>query len=66
MGNGKSKFHMFNYMGFGILTDNSHNFCLSLKKDEKGTDSVAVQLTDEKHWDELVIIIAVVCILFLF
>lgn len=29
-------------------------------KDEKGTDSIAVQLTDEKHWDELVIIIAVV------
>ena len=29
-------------------------------KDEKGTDSLAVQLADEKHWDELVIIIAVV------
>ncbi|XP_021833848.1 diphosphomevalonate decarboxylase MVD2, peroxisomal-like [Prunus avium] len=29
-------------------------------KDEKGTDSLAVQLADEKHWDELVIVIAVV------
>lgn len=29
-------------------------------KDEKGSDSRAVQLVDEKHWDELVIIIAVV------
>nr|XP_011469322.1 PREDICTED: diphosphomevalonate decarboxylase [Fragaria vesca subsp. vesca] len=29
-------------------------------KDDKGTDSLAVQLADEKHWDELVIIIAVV------
>ncbi|XP_019057854.1 PREDICTED: diphosphomevalonate decarboxylase MVD2-like isoform X2 [Tarenaya hassleriana] len=27
---------------------------------EDGTDSVAVQLTDEKHWNDLVIIIAVV------
>ncbi|KAB2627120.1 diphosphomevalonate decarboxylase [Pyrus ussuriensis x Pyrus communis] len=29
-------------------------------KEEKGTDSLAVQLADEKHWDELVIVIAVV------
>ncbi|XP_009792788.1 diphosphomevalonate decarboxylase 2 [Nicotiana tabacum] len=29
-------------------------------KEENGSDSVAVQLVDEKHWDELVIIIAVV------
>ncbi|CAH9122088.1 unnamed protein product [Cuscuta epithymum] len=29
-------------------------------KDENGSDSLAVQLVDEKHWDELVIIIAVV------
>ncbi|TQE00268.1 hypothetical protein C1H46_014100 [Malus baccata] len=29
-------------------------------KDEKGTDSLAVQVADEKHWDELVIVIAVV------
>ncbi|KAF5729409.1 putative diphosphomevalonate decarboxylase [Tripterygium wilfordii] len=29
-------------------------------KDEDGSDSVAVQLADEKHWDDLVIIIAVV------
>ncbi|KAM7463804.1 hypothetical protein LguiA_031925 [Lonicera macranthoides] len=29
-------------------------------KDEKGSDSIAIQLADEKHWDELVIIIAVV------
>lgn len=29
-------------------------------KDENGSDSRAVQLVDEKHWDELVIIIAVV------
>ncbi|BBG96933.1 GHMP kinase family protein [Prunus dulcis] len=29
-------------------------------KDDKGTDSLAVQLADEKHWDELVIVIAVV------
>jgi diphosphomevalonate decarboxylase len=27
---------------------------------EDGSDSVAVQLADEKHWDDLVIIIAVV------
>ncbi|KAF3434482.1 hypothetical protein FNV43_RR25585 [Rhamnella rubrinervis] len=29
-------------------------------KDEKGSDSLAVQLADEKHWDDLVIVIAVV------
>ncbi|KAL3718873.1 hypothetical protein ACJRO7_003907 [Eucalyptus globulus] len=29
-------------------------------KEENGSDSLAVQLADEKHWDELVIIIAVV------
>ncbi|XP_059463384.1 diphosphomevalonate decarboxylase MVD2, peroxisomal-like [Corylus avellana] len=29
-------------------------------KDEDGKDSLAVQLADEKHWDDLVIIIAVV------
>ncbi|KAL6494297.1 Diphosphomevalonate decarboxylase 2 [Orobanche gracilis] len=29
-------------------------------KEEKGRDSVAVQLADEKHWDDIVIIIAVV------
>lgn len=29
-------------------------------KNDDGSDSVAVQLADEKHWDELVIIIAVV------
>ncbi|KAK9282907.1 hypothetical protein L1049_011132 [Liquidambar formosana] len=29
-------------------------------KDEKGSDSIAVQLADEKHWDDLVIVIAVV------
>ncbi|KAI6669300.1 hypothetical protein NL676_004185 [Syzygium grande] len=29
-------------------------------KEENGSDSIAVQLADEKHWDELVIIIAVV------
>ncbi|CAI9091344.1 OLC1v1026352C1 [Oldenlandia corymbosa var. corymbosa] len=29
-------------------------------KDESGSDSIAVQLADEKHWDELVILIAVV------
>ncbi|KAM7266821.1 hypothetical protein ACFE04_008987 [Oxalis oulophora] len=29
-------------------------------KDENGSDSLAVQLVDEKHWDDLVIIIAVV------
>ncbi|PON37641.1 Diphosphomevalonate decarboxylase [Parasponia andersonii] len=29
-------------------------------KDENGSDSVAVQLADEKHWDDLVIIVAVV------
>lgn len=29
-------------------------------KEENGSDSIAVQLVDEKHWDELVIIIAVV------
>lgn len=30
-------------------------------KEENGSDSTAVPLVDEKHWDELVIIIAVVC-----
>ncbi|XP_015876387.2 diphosphomevalonate decarboxylase 2 [Ziziphus jujuba] len=29
-------------------------------KDDKGSDSLAVQLADEKHWDDLVIVIAVV------
>ncbi|OWM87647.1 diphosphomevalonate decarboxylase MVD2, peroxisomal [Punica granatum] len=29
-------------------------------KEENGSDSLAVQLVDEKHWDDLVIIIAVV------
>ncbi|XP_040991551.1 diphosphomevalonate decarboxylase MVD2, peroxisomal [Juglans microcarpa x Juglans regia] len=29
-------------------------------KDEDGRDSLAVQLADEKHWDDLVIIVAVV------
>lgn len=29
-------------------------------KDDKGSDSMAVQLVDEKHWDELVILVAVV------
>lgn len=29
-------------------------------KEQDGSDSIAVQLEDEKHWDELVIIIAVV------
>ncbi|KAK6156281.1 hypothetical protein DH2020_010529 [Rehmannia glutinosa] len=29
-------------------------------KEENGSDSIAVQLEDEKHWDDLVIIIAVV------
>jgi len=30
-------------------------------KEEDGSDSIAVPLVDEKHWDEIVIIIAVVC-----
>lgn len=30
-------------------------------KDENGSDSLAVQLVEEEHWNELVIIIAVVC-----
>ncbi|KAG4907438.1 hypothetical protein JHK86_055922 [Glycine max] len=29
-------------------------------KEDNGSDSLAVQLTDEKHWDDLVIVIAVV------
>uniref|UniRef100_A0A5B6ZDM2 Diphosphomevalonate decarboxylase n=1 Tax=Davidia involucrata TaxID=16924 RepID=A0A5B6ZDM2_DAVIN len=29
-------------------------------KDKNGSDSIAVQLADEKHWDDLVIVIAVV------
>lgn len=29
-------------------------------KNDNGSDSIAVQLADEKHWDELVIVIAVV------
>nr|AGT17596.1 mevalonate diphosphate decarboxylase [Picrorhiza kurrooa] len=32
----------------------------SFLKEENGSDSIAVQLADEKHWDDLVIIIAVV------
>ena len=32
-----------------------------LLKEKDGSDSLAVQLADEKHWDDLVIIIAVVC-----
>lgn len=40
------------------------NHCLEYDKDENGSDSVAVQLADEKHWDDLVIIIAVVGIYF--
>lgn len=35
-------------------------------KEENGSDSLAVQLADEKHWDDLVIIIAVVFFLFPF
>lgn len=31
-----------------------------LGKEEDGSDSIAIQLFDEKHWDDLVIIIAVV------
>lgn len=34
-------------------------------KDEKGGDSLAVQLADEKHWDDLVIVIAVVSLPFI-
>ncbi|KMT12594.1 hypothetical protein BVRB_5g098340 [Beta vulgaris subsp. vulgaris] len=30
-------------------------------KNEDGRDSLAVQVADEKHWDDLVILIAVVC-----
>jgi hypothetical protein len=37
-------------------------FCL--QKDD-GSDSFAVQLADETHWNDLVIIIAVVCDLYL-
>lgn len=29
-------------------------------KEENGSDSLAVQLTDEKHWDDIIIVIAVV------
>nr|AFM77982.1 mevalonate diphosphate decarboxylase [Eleutherococcus senticosus] len=29
-------------------------------KEENGSDSIAIQLADEKHWDDLVIVIAVV------
>lgn len=35
-------------------------------KEENGSDSIAAQLVDEKHWDELVILIAVVCTCFLY
>lgn len=51
-------------MVFIILTYFSNPlsfFYLNIFQDEKGSDSIAVQLADEKHWDELVIIIAVVC-----
>jgi len=37
---------------------------LCLQKDD-GSDSFAVQLADETHWNDLVIIIAVVCDLYL-
>lgn len=33
----------------------------TLLKEKDGSDSLAIQLADEKHWDDLVIIIAVVC-----
>ncbi|KAL6125502.1 hypothetical protein ACLB2K_073559 [Fragaria x ananassa] len=57
------------YAVFVGVTQGSGSACRSLYggfvkwimgKDDKGTDSLAVQLADEKHWDELVIIIAVV------
>ena len=32
-----------------------------IQKDD-GSDSIAVQLADEAHWKDLVIIIAVVCV----
>lgn len=41
----------------------SYVFFLSsiIVKEKDGSDSLAIQLADEKHWDDLVIIIAVVC-----
>lgn len=41
----------------------SYVFFLSctVVKEKDGSDSLATQLADEKHWDDLVIIIAVVC-----
>lgn len=36
------------------------NFILYLQNND-GSDSIAVQLADEAHWNDLVIIIAVVC-----
>jgi hypothetical protein len=36
---------------------------LCLQKDD-GSDSLAMQLADETHWNDLVIIIAVVCDLY--
>lgn len=34
-----------------------------IAKDDSGSDSLAVQLADEEHWNDLVVIIAVVCAL---
>lgn len=50
------------YLAYSIMTDWGLIVCL--QKDD-GSDSIAVQLADETHWNDLVIIIAVVCELYL-
>ena len=44
---------------YSIMTE--WGLILCLQKDD-GSDSIAVQLADEAHWKDLVIIIAVVCV----
>lgn len=61
MDHGKSKYfsYIFLKLFIKIIVIFLIDF-LGWLKEENGSDSIAVQLADEKHWDDLVIIIAVV------